>query len=285
MNLSRAKAILIYAFLGLNLFLCFYLFGEALSEPLRMRVSRKQWRSIEEQLERNGYRLTARVDRAARKSAFLTVSPAKSPEKVIREHFALPPTPLVDPAGVLLFEGRKARLRSFPEGLLQLEFTAGVALPGAAAAADETALARLIENYLREKGLAPDTLYYDHAAPFEGKTALYYLQACEGMPLFSGYLKAIVENNTLVALELSLLEPRTPLQGQDMEVISPARALLRLIEIRGASSQPRQIVKADLGFYSRAYDADEWEMPPVWRFLLDNGENFYINAFTGNLEP
>ena len=94
-----------------------------------------------------------------------------------------------------------------------------------------------------------------------------------------------MENNTLTALELSLLEPKKPLQGQGMEVISSARALLRLIEIRGASSPPRQIVKADLGFYSRSYDADEWEMPPVWRFLFDSGESIFINAFTGNLEP
>jgi len=98
MNLSRAKTILIFAFLGLNLFLCFYLFGNALSEPLRMRVSRKQWREIEEQLERNGYTLAAQVDRSARKSAFLTVSPSKAPEKAIRERFALSPIPSTDSA-------------------------------------------------------------------------------------------------------------------------------------------------------------------------------------------
>ncbi|NLA26320.1 MAG: hypothetical protein GX878_02885, partial [Firmicutes bacterium] len=43
-------------------------------------------------------------------------------------------------------------------------------------------------------------------------------------------------------------------------------------------------VKAELGFYSRDYDAEEWEVPPVWRFLFEDGEISYINAFTGNLE-
>mgnify|MGYP000854757995 CR=1 FL=1 len=285
MNLSRAKTILIFAFLGLNLFLCFYLYGNVLSEPLRMRVSRKQWREIEEQLERNGYILAAQVDRSARKSAFLTVSPSKAPEKAIRERFALSPTPSTDSAGALLFEGRQAKLKVFPEGLLRLEFTPGIALMEETAADEEAAPAPYVENFLREKGLAPDEFYYDHATTIDGKTVLHYLQSCEGAPLFSGYLKAIMENNTLIALELSLLEPKKPLQGQEMEVISSARALLRLIEIRGASSPPRQIVKADLGFYSRSYDADEWEMPPVWRFLFDSGESIFINAFTGNLEP
>lgn len=69
-----------------------------------------------------------------------------------------------------------------------------------------------------------------------------------------------------------------------MEVIPATEALLRMVEVLGPSTRPVRITKVDLGFYSCEYDAEKWEVPPVWRFLFENGESCFINAFTGNLE-
>ena len=285
MNLSRAKTILIYAFLGLNLFLCFQLFGEELLNPLRVRVSRNEWRYVEEQLANNGYILETKVDRSVRKSAFLTVSPSATVKETVRKHFNIPATFTTGPGEVHLYMGREAQLRVYPGGLLRVDLTPGFPLLQERAVADETVLVSLTERYLQENGLALAEIRFDHLVRSGKKTVLHYVQIFEGMPLFSGYLKAILENNTLLAVEIYLLEPETPLEEREMEVIPAARALLRLTELLGPSAPPRRIVKADLGFYSREYDAEKWEMPPVWRFLFDNGESCFINAFTGNLEP
>lgn len=285
MNISRAKTILIYAFLGLNIFLCFYLFGDLFNKPLQMRVSRKQWHQIEEQLGENGYLVAAGVDRAARKSAFLTVSPSEDPERAIRRRFEMVPESTVGPEGALHFRGKGARLKVFPEGLLRLELTPGKPLSKGDAAVNERAMAAVVERYLKENKLVPAEIRYDHMTASGSKTVLHYRQTVGGASLFSGYLDAIMENNTLVVLEIYLLEPETRARGREMEIIPAARALLRLVEILGPSPSPKQIIRVDPGFYSRHYDAEKWEVPPVWRFLFDNGDSYFINAFTGNLEP
>lgn len=284
MNLGRAKTILIYAFLGLNLLLCYHLFGGALRESTRIRVSGKEWRHVEEQLAENGYILEAKVDRAFRKSSFLTVSPSAVLEERARELYGAAAVSSGD-STALLYEGRGARLRVFPGGPVQLELIPGAPFTEKAASVDEEGTAALLGRYLQEQGLAPAGICLDRLMHSGEKTVYYYLQSYEGRLLFSGYLKAVVEKSALVEVEAYLLELETPLQEREMEVITAARALLRLIELLGPASPSRRIVKADLGFYSLEYDAEKWEMPPVWRFLFDDGESCLINAFTGNLEP
>lgn len=285
MNIGRAKTILIYAFLGLNLFLCYQLFGGGFKELARARVAGKQWRYVEEQLSESGYIVEARVDHSTRKGSFLTVSPSGAPERIIRERFDLPSTPAIDPEGVLLYQGKGAGLRVSPGGAIRLELTPGLPLPEEIAAADEKMIASLIEQHLRENRLVTTGIAYDHMTRAGKKTILHYVQTCGEMFLFSGYLKVLMENNIIVGLDMYLLEPETSPGDREMEVISAARALGRLIEILESDLPSRRIVKADLGFYSCEYDAEKWEVPPVWRFLFDNGENCFINAFTGNLEP
>lgn len=285
MNLSRAKTILIYAFLGLNLFLCFYLFGDLLKKPLQMRISRKQWSQIEQQLEENGYLVAAKVDRAARKSAFLTVSPTDMLEESIKENFKMTAEVPAGAGEALYYCGERGRLKVLPEGSLELEFTPGKKLSPETDAADELNTASLVESYLMSNQLAPEGIRYDYTTSSGNKTFLHYRQTAQGVFLFGGYLIAVMENNTLIALESYLLEPESANQDGEMEIIPAARALLRLAEILGPSTSPRRIIRVDPGFYSRSYDAEKWEVPPVWRFMFDNGETLFINAFTGNLEP
>jgi hypothetical protein len=59
---------------------------------------------------------------------------------------------------------------------------------------------------------------------------------------------------------------------------------LRLIDAYKGGALETGIIDFSLGYYSQEYDAERWEIPPVWRIRLDNGEVYYINAFTGNLE-
>ena len=61
-------------------------------------------------------------------------------------------------------------------------------------------------------------------------------------------------------------------------------ALLRFLERYEGSETGESIVDFSLGYYTREYDAQRWEIPPVWRIRLNNGEIYYINAFTGNPE-
>ncbi len=284
MNISRAKTILIFAFLGLNLFFCYHLFGGEFRKLLWMAVSPGELRHVESRLEEYGYILDTKVDRVIRKSAFLTVTPSREVELTLRKHFQAATAPIIEPGGERLYEGVGARIVIFPEGLARVEFMPQVKLLEDAVPAEEEEITSAFEHFLRDKGFVPEAARFDFTTGGGDRNILHYVQIFQGRPLYSGYLNAIMENNTLKAIEIHWLEPETSYLEREMAVIPVTEALMRLIEVQGPSPMIRRIVKAELGFYSRDYDAEEWEVPPVWRFLFENGEISYINAFTGNLE-
>ena len=112
---------------------------------------------------------------------------------------------------------------------------------------------------------------------------LNYSQEFNDFPIFSGYLQIQVAGKEIVNVELYLLDP-LEFSGQEREIIPVSTALLRFLEEYGQDVAGTEIIKLDLGFYSPQYVAERWEIPPVWRILIDSGEVFYINAFTGHLE-
>lgn len=283
MNLSRAKTILICAFLGLNLFLCYHLFGEELQNMTRRAVPASELRNVEEQLAQNGYLLETEVDRSIKKSAFLTVTPSREVAARLRKRFAAVES-AADSGGFRFYEGPGAQIKVYPGGAVRVDLIPGEALLEGVASKDDQELASTVERFLQDYGLVPAPLRFDYLLRSGEKICLHYVQVFEEMPLYSGYLKAFLENNRLKAIEIYWLEPGTPLQEREMEVIPVTEALLRLVEVLGPSPQPRRIIKAELGFYSCAYDAEMWEVPPVWRFLFENKESYFINAVTGNLE-
>lgn len=60
MSLNRAKTILICAFLGLNLFLCYHLFGGEIRKLAPVAVSAGEMRDAERRLAEYGYVLEAK---------------------------------------------------------------------------------------------------------------------------------------------------------------------------------------------------------------------------------
>ena len=71
--------------------------------------------------------------------------------------------------------------------------------------------------------------------------------------------------------------------GKKRPVVSPLTAMLRVISER-QSQDKMAITHIEQGFYSRAYDADKWQMAPVWKIQLDGQDLYYVNAYTGELE-
>lgn len=284
MNLSRAKTLLICAFLGLNLLLCYHLFGGEIRKLTRVAVSAAELRQTVRQLEDYGYLLETKADRAVRKSAFLTVAPLWEVGEKLREEFTAAAAPESGPSGAIFYDGDEAKVKLYPAGLARVEFNSGQALPDEVSFSNDQELTSAFELFLQELGPAFSEARLDYLERYGEEAVLHYVQLFEDMPLYSGYLTAFLENNRLQALEIYWLVPDKPLQEKEMEVIPVTEALLKMAEYLGPSTQPRRIIKAELGFYSCEYDAEKWEVPPVWRFLFEDGESCFINAFTGNLE-
>ncbi len=284
MNLERAKSIFIFVFLGLNLFLGYHLFWSDALRLARVAVSKEELRRTEAKLAGQNYFIDAVICRTVQTSAFLTVSPCldKQAEIVSRITGILPhPVQLED---ALLYRGQGREVKVYPSGLIQIFFEPGEYLAEGSSGLEERKLLLAVDDFLLGQGLKQAQAQFNYVERTPNRLTVHYYQNYHGTPLFAGYLKVTVEGERVTAIELYWLEPlESPLERK-MEVIPVTEALLRLVEELGPSPLPRRIVKAELGFFSREYNAEKWEVPPVWRFLTDDQCEFFVNAFTGNLE-
>lgn len=70
--------------------------------------------------------------------------------------------------------------------------------------------------------------------------------------------------------------------GEAKDVIDPEDAILKATEERKESKST--VIMVSQGFYSKLYNAQNFQEPPVWIIGFDDGTNYYINAYTGQLE-
>ena len=244
MNLGRARMILIVAFFGLNLFLAYHLFWPGTGKLSREAVTPEQVRYVREQLEQVDIQLEAAVDRTVPRSSFLIVFPGEE------------------------------RVEAMNKPLIKAGDKVG-----------ESELITAAEQYLRRNNLLPRQAYFDYVEYIDEETMiLNYYHIFQNKPLYSSYLRVTLEKERIVALEKHWLNPQGWSSNQENKVIPATEALLRLAEEMRSNDRPRKVTGIDFGYYSREFDAEQWEVPPVWRIVVDGSECYYVNAFTGNLE-
>lgn len=298
MDFSRARTVLIWVFLFLNFFLLYQIWqgeggGNYISLGWKEEASR-----LETALQEAGFSLETSLPRGGTRLAHLVVKPGEFVvEELIdslwqilenggEESPALVPEKIT--SGEKEVEGRKTYyfgdycLQAEKKGLLVLKTNKKGVLKHKTAAGEEklSALQGFIQKDPSLKGFV-----YDYAQKTQKGTVLHYRQDYEGIPLYGGYLELASGEEGDLVFSLYRLEP-LGFAVQTREVISPFAALLRFLEVYDVDQGPvkKSIIDLALGYYSRGYDAEKWEIPPVWRIRLHNGEVYYVNAFTGNLE-
>lgn len=284
MNLGRAKTALIYAFLGLNIFLSYHLLLPFMHRFNQTAVSSADYEKTRSYLEQNNYLLEADINRSVQLSTFLTVAPSQQIRDEVKSLFSgASVVSAENETAVYRLADRELTVR--PEGLLRIDFQPGLFLKTQSAALEDQELSRLAQQLLGENMVVPEEARYDYIKrELDGRITIHNYQDLGGTPLYAGYMNVFMEGDRLVGVELYWLELIDWPKEGEIEVIPATEALIRLVEELGPSPNPRQIMKVDLGYYSREYNAEKWEIPPVWRILLGDGGVYYINAFTGNLE-
>jgi len=295
MDISKAKTVLIIAFLILNMFLIYQIALEEGGGNTLLFGGREEISRLEAALEEAGLALEAPLPKGGIYLSYLIVEPWRfTPEEVIYELWRAlekeKPLPEVDiiPAdsrpgqgAVYLFGGYELQVGE--EGLITLK-SKGTGEKEGDILGDFTA-----EQYLQTaqeftgKVFFFHDFFYDYGEKKEKAVTLHFRQEYEEFPLFSGFLRLLVRENIPYGLFFYRLEP-AGFTEHKREIIPPSTALLRFMESYAHESEKRKIVDFSLGFYSKHYDAERWEIPPVWRIRLDNGEIYYINAFYGILE-
>ena len=299
MDWPRAQRILIGAFLLLNAFLTYQLWGQPWEYGGRLLVStQEQVREIQDQLSRSGIRLKVEIPRRVRPRAFLDVTRVM-PDPIELERQFLGRESVkerVDPkTGWLTMVGTRGELVIEPAGVIHYRPTAGQGTPltrEALSASDLSAARSAAEQFIASHGGMPSDARLDGITLDKERklVVVNYFQDYQGTLFFGSYL----------TVGLAARRPGEPLQvesydrlwvefaglNRDPKPLLPATsALLRAAgHLESAGYKEAVVTGITLGYYSRPYDADHWVAAPVWRIRLEDGQILLINAITGELE-
>ncbi|NMB40518.1 MAG: hypothetical protein GX996_01060 [Firmicutes bacterium] len=299
MDVSRAKTVLIYTFLILNIFLISQILLDKGGGKTGLFGRKEEMSKLEAALQQAGLFLETSLPKDGTALAHIVVEPWHfKPEEIILDLYGAfaddEKSSYAEPGQVEMinetvgesftaYRFEDFELHINKKGVITFKKTGGEKLLKELHAEEMEQIAYelcrkipFLENY-----------GYDYSQKNTKKTVtVNFSQDYEGFPLYAGYLHFLMEKEALVKLCFYRLEPRN-FVGQEREIIPPSTALLRFAEIYDTNAEVKgktEIIGFSLGFYSRQYDAERWEIPPVWRIRLNNDEIYYVNAFTGILE-
>ena len=284
MNISKAKNVLILAFLVLNIILAYQLLAPGLS-GLSAGVTPEEVQRMEEKLEENNFELAASLPHRPQNSSFITVKPpSRTLAKLKEAFFAGEDVHTINLEDKTVLEAGEKELNIWPGGhyryYCQNDLSDGEGVPLDAGEAVSKA-----EEFLAEKGLFHNNMRKGQVHRVNEKTyRIKFYQEFMESPIFTSYKRIVVSQNRVTEMESYWLQVKGMEERRKMEVIPAATAVIRLLEEKSPEAEQREITDIELGFFSQEYDAEKWEIPPVWRILVNDDEVYYVNAFIGNIE-
>lgn len=306
MDWSRAKTILIIAYVVLDLVLAWHLF----TDPARSRVMTRQLsageaRRVEEEAASHGIEVRCAVPRDAAPMPMLTVRKAQTdPDAIalslLRE--AGPTASRHEEHGKIVYDVGGQRVTVYENGVTVYERLSGQAarpapqIPAgeegrrgsAPDGFDEKAAVSLARKFWGERSGLPQDARFDSAVwnGRYGAFAVNFYQEYRRTPLFAGRRFALVGSEGVIMAMMSWFEVVAPGRQpvSTLTVADAIKALYPLAEQREAAGEKIVVRDMRLGYYTEAYNARQWEAVPAWRFQLQDGTNLYVNAYTGHLE-
>ncbi|MBS4030399.1 MAG: two-component system regulatory protein YycI [Clostridiales bacterium] len=279
MDLSRAKTILILSFLSLNLFLGFRLWLSPQYLQTSGVLTNEEAEQARDVLISAGYEVLATVPRQIPRLSLLHVSrlpqqPASWPRSIWGD---VTFEQMLTETGNIRYTYGEETLEIATNGVVTLY----VNEPLQASAGEDSRF--LVERFLKERKLWSDDLKFDLTVQRAGALVRYrYLQTYQGFPLFFSYTDVKIVDGRLAEVRLYRVVP-LGFTEQEIQTVSAAEAADAFVQ-SADSTENRTIIDISLGYYSQDYDAERWEIVPVWRFAFTDGAVFYINAFTGDAE-
>ncbi|PTX62440.1 regulatory protein YycI of two-component signal transduction system YycFG [Melghirimyces profundicolus] len=244
MDWSRAKSILILAFLALNVFLADQLLTAKGEQAQNQKVSEETQRELKDLIADQQITLKADLPKTALQVSSLEAKP-KDEETLLE---------------------KDDRWESMSEGNYRLVFHTPVE--------PVDGLDKMLKRYV------PDFEEYRMLGP-QGDQQKTFFQIHNGRPIFDSRLIVRLKDGAVKELRLTPLtilenknNTRTGLSAQD--------ALVRLIQY-GRIDKGATVTDVTLGYHGQAYDGSSRFLFPVWRIQTEE-TTFYINALTQVIE-
>lgn len=282
MDSRRAMIILIGSFIVLNLILIGNLwFREKPAAEFYLTENQRQ--EIKALLDQKGIKLEVDIPEKGRPQAFLEVGYKKVDEQKVLENFlGKGAKPLVEVIqGGKSFTLGNEQLIVMENGIITY-FNKEDKKISALLSEDEAQ--RLAMEFIKTHGGLPeeavlsDITYDDKSKGF----LIEYVRSYDGFFIANSYMDILVTPSGVRSVYQCWLNPHG-YRGKKRAVILPLTAIMRVASER-KSSEHLVITRMNQGFYSKFYNAERWQAAPVWKIELKNGDFYYVNAYTGELE-
>ncbi|WP_379156039.1 two-component system regulatory protein YycI [Paenibacillus sp. sgz5001063] len=239
MDWGRAKNVLIYAFLVLNLLLCYQLWMDLRDQASANLDFTSLSQETQAVMEEKNIRILCPIPAATPQLPDLTYHYSGEEQNE-------PPVELKEPIDSKLIYSSFTEL--------------------------STAL----------KGQIPDIANYrfDSQESEVGKFVLHPL-VDKKWSLFRVRLELINSDQKIVAFRWPKIEMVTTGRDRDQKVLPASQALSSLIEkYFPANSVVKEI---ELGYYGELFNSESQVASPMWRFMLENGNAYYVDAISADI--
>jgi regulatory protein YycI of two-component signal transduction system YycFG len=278
-DLSRAKTILIVAFLALNLFLGYRLWFTPQLLQTGQALTGEEVERTREILQSAGYELVATVPRQVPRLSLLHVGREDLLETEWAITFFDENVPGIrDSNGNISFYKEDSQVTVSSNGYVL--YRGSTEQP----TSQNEDTRKLTERFLQERDIWRDDLKFDYSQQLDHQGAIRYryVQTYQGFPLFFSTVEAEVLDGRVTEIFIYRVVP-LEFSGEDIQVISALDAVEMFLE-QEPNFPEKRIIDISLGYFSEDYDAQRWEIVPVWRIASTGGYAVYINAFTGEHE-
>lgn len=237
MDWGRAKSVLIYAFLVLNLLLCYQLWMDLRDQASANLDFTSLSQATQAVMEEKNIRILCPIPAATPQLPDLTYHYSGEEQNE-------PPVELKEPIDSKLIYSSFSEL--------------------------STAL----------QGQIPDIANYRFQESEVGKFVLHPL-VDKKWSLFRVRLELITSNQKIVAFRRPKIEMVTTSNDTDQKVLPASQALSSLIEkYFPANSVVKEI---ELGYYGELFNSESQVASPMWRFMLENGDVYYVDAISADI--
>jgi len=279
---KKAIAILVASFIILNVFLVFNLWFK--EKPMaEFKLTSGQQFEIKQYLMERGVILKVDDLKEGRPQSLLEVSFQKVDEKKALESFfgkkALPQINKTQDGRIYTFE--KQQLIITDNGFITyFNNEDQIIWPNLTKEQAENEAANFIKNH----GSMPADAVLDKVT-YDEKSQGYlleYVRYYDNFFIDNSYVTMLVTPSGIKTYYQCWLKPLGYI-GKKRGVISPLTAIMRVINEVQAENQI-SITRVQQGYYSKLYDANRWQVAPVWKIELNDGDIYYVNAYTGEME-
>lgn len=289
MDWSKAKNVLIVAFIITNIFLVYHLEKDIFDQEDLQLISDTYVKNVEEYLAEAGIHLDIDIPREIISLPGLMVKyKVFEPEELAKEFLGQDYEALdnnVFTSGskmVQSISNKRFIYRNLTDG--------GKSYPLDEEGATEISNQFLKQHNLMQEDLKLQQIYFGVIEEF-GKTPLYklvYNQTYKNRFLAESYIHVYIRHKEVVGVEGMLLEFEST-YGDKIKVIPATEALLRKMNEIIKDHQGQQditITAMELGYYFNPIDINltTWETiqagttTPSWKIVLNNGKTYYVEA-------